>query len=191
MSIILGINWEQNSTASLWIDHELKGCVSEERFSRVKNDERYPKAAIDYLLKEFNLSRGSVDKVVFVSTSWSFGYILTRHYTKFSVKDYVDEQHKIWKPRLLEGKNVSQIDAFRDKLDLQQFPGESFWKDVLVKHAGSSGHVSSSDPGDLNDPSYIRKDVVNQHLGIDPKNIFFADHSSPMPLMPITCLPIA
>ena len=90
MSIIIGINWEQNSTASLWINGKLKGCVSEERFSRIKNDERYPKAAIDYLLDQFGVSRDSVDKVVFVSTMWSYGYILTRHYTNFNVKDYIE-----------------------------------------------------------------------------------------------------
>ena len=47
--IILGINWEQNSTAALMINGEIVSCVSEERFSRVKNDERYPKKAIDWM----------------------------------------------------------------------------------------------------------------------------------------------
>ena len=38
---ILGVNWEQNSTASLYHNEKLLGCVSEERFSRVKNDEMW------------------------------------------------------------------------------------------------------------------------------------------------------
>ena len=38
--IILGINWEQNSSASLMINGEIVGCASEERFSKIKNDER-------------------------------------------------------------------------------------------------------------------------------------------------------
>ena len=33
------------------IDGEIVSCVSEERFSRVKNDERYPKKAIDWILE--------------------------------------------------------------------------------------------------------------------------------------------
>jgi len=178
MTIILGINWEQNSTVSLWINQELKGCISEERLSRVKNDERYPKAAIDFLLDEFKLSKESVDKIVYVSTMWSFGYILTRHYTSFTIKDYVDEQHKVWKPRLFENKNISQIDAFRDKLDLQQFPGDGYWNNILLKHANSSGHVSNVNSGGIDDPSFIRKEVANQHLGTDPSNSVFVDHSS-------------
>ena len=44
--ICLGINWEQNSTAALMIDDKIVGCVSEERFTNIKNDERYPKNAI-------------------------------------------------------------------------------------------------------------------------------------------------
>ena len=38
-NIILGINWEQNSSASLMIENKIVGCSSEERFSKVKNDE--------------------------------------------------------------------------------------------------------------------------------------------------------
>ena len=49
--IIIGINWQCNSSACLMIDGEIIGSVSEERFSKVKNDERYPKKAIDYVLK--------------------------------------------------------------------------------------------------------------------------------------------
>lgn len=41
--IILGINWEQNSTAALMVDGAIVSCSSEERFTRIKNDERYPK----------------------------------------------------------------------------------------------------------------------------------------------------
>ena len=43
MSIIIGINWEQNSSVALLINGKIIEAVSEERFSRLKNDERYPK----------------------------------------------------------------------------------------------------------------------------------------------------
>ncbi len=52
---MIGINWEQNSTAALMIDGQIIACVSEERFTRVKNDERYPKKAIDWLISEFDI----------------------------------------------------------------------------------------------------------------------------------------
>ena len=49
--IVLGINWEQNSTVALMINGKIIGCSSEERFTRIKNDERYPKNSIDLLLR--------------------------------------------------------------------------------------------------------------------------------------------
>ena len=178
MTIIIGVNWEQNSTASLWVDGELKGCISEERFSRVKNDERYPKAAIDHLINEHNIDKKLIDKIIFVSKMWSYGYVLTRHYTNFTVKDYIEEQHKVWKPRLYEAKNISQVEAFKHKLDLEQYPGKAYWENILHKFSGSSGHASSSNSNDTNDASFIRKEVVQKHLGIEPQKIYFADHSS-------------
>ena len=95
---VLGINWEQNATAALVIDGEVSGCLSEERVSRSKNDERYPIHSIDWLLERNAVGAEDLDAVVFVSTMWSPGYILTRHYTGFTVKDYIAEQYQIWKP---------------------------------------------------------------------------------------------
>jgi len=92
--IILGINWEQNSSASLMINGEIVGCASEERFSKIKNDERYPHKAINWLLKEFNVSPGLIDEVCFISSVWAPSYMLTRHYTNFSIDDYIMEQKK-------------------------------------------------------------------------------------------------
>ena len=54
--LVLGIMWELNSTVALVKDGNLLSCVSEERFSRIKNDERYPKNAIEWILKTNNIS---------------------------------------------------------------------------------------------------------------------------------------
>ena len=91
-NILLGINWEQNSTAALMIDGKIVGCSSEERFSKVKNDERYPRKSINWLLKEFNITPQSITNICFISTAWTPNYILTRHYTKMTIEEYIDEQ---------------------------------------------------------------------------------------------------
>ena len=64
---IIGINWEQNSTAALLIDGKIAACVSEERFTRIKNDEQYPINAINWILKSNNLKPNDLDAVVYVS----------------------------------------------------------------------------------------------------------------------------
>ena len=62
-NIVIGINWEQNSSACLMINGEIIGACSEERFSRIKNDERYPKKSIDWLLKKFSVKKLSFFKI--------------------------------------------------------------------------------------------------------------------------------
>jgi len=173
---ILGINWEQNSTASLFLDGQLLGCISEERLSRIKNDERYPKLAIDYLLEEHGVKAEELNAVCFVSTSWSPGYILTRHYTKFTVDDYIREQRELWYPRIFEGDlNKSQLEVFSEKLDLDQFPGRGFWNNVIDNLRGKSAHVA--DKSQIEIGKQIRANVVNQHLNINPGKVHFLDHS--------------
>ena len=90
--IYIGINWEQNSTAALMVDGKILGSISEERFSRIKNDERYPYQAINWLFKNFKISKKDITAVCFISNAWSPAYILTRHYTKMNVSDYINEQ---------------------------------------------------------------------------------------------------
>ena len=46
------------------IDGKIVGCSSEERFSKVKNDERYPKKAIDYLLNEHSIHKDQIKKAL-------------------------------------------------------------------------------------------------------------------------------
>ena len=104
--IILGINWELNSSATLMINGKIVSSVSEERFSKVKNDERYPKNAINYILKENKIKNTDIDFVCFISKYWSPTYSLIRHYTKFSINDYIKEQEDYWYKKIYENKNI-------------------------------------------------------------------------------------
>ena len=72
--IIVGINWEQNSSAALMIDGEIISAASEERFSNKKNDESYPKRAIDFLLNSNKIKKAHITKVCFISKYWSPTY---------------------------------------------------------------------------------------------------------------------
>jgi len=102
--IVLGINWEQNSSVALMINGEIKEAVAEERFSRLKNDERYPKLSIEYIMKKYHLNSTDIDFVCFVSKLWSPTWMLIRRYTKFKVEDHLNEQDKIWHPRFYQKK---------------------------------------------------------------------------------------
>src|SRR5712691_1777352 len=62
--IVLGINETHCATAALLREGSIVGCASEERFSRLKNDAGYPRAAVDALLADLGIERSAIDLVV-------------------------------------------------------------------------------------------------------------------------------
>jgi carbamoyltransferase len=63
---VLGISaFYHDSAAAIIVDGEIIAAAQEERFTRKKHDESYPKNAINYVLKEANLKLNEVDHVVF------------------------------------------------------------------------------------------------------------------------------
>ena len=135
---IIGVNWEQNSTVSIMCDGSILESVSEERFSRIKNDERYPKLAMDYLKKKYGLSKNNIFAVCMISKYWSPVYSLIRHYTNFSIDDYIKEQNEIWYKRIYENKKISFLKVFKNKIDINQYPGKFFWKKIIKKIKNNS-----------------------------------------------------
>ena len=125
-NIILGINWEQNSTAALMINGKIVGCCSEERFSNYKNDERYPLNAINFLLKEHSINKKNINKVSVISKNWSPDYMLTRRYSTFDVHDYKKEQDLYWYKKIILKKHLNFLKVFRNKIDFNQYPGKIF-----------------------------------------------------------------
>jgi carbamoyltransferase len=64
--IILGLSaFYHDSAAVLLVDGELVAAAQEERFSRVKHDERFPHNAVRYCLTSQNIALSDIDYVVF------------------------------------------------------------------------------------------------------------------------------
>lgn len=63
---VLGIScYYHDASCALWIDGQLVAYALEERFSRIKHDSSFPKFAIEFCLKEANLSKVDIDHAVF------------------------------------------------------------------------------------------------------------------------------
>lgn len=62
---ILGVSESHTATAALLKDGEIIACASEERFVRKKSITGFPKNAVQYCLKEANISSSEIDLVVF------------------------------------------------------------------------------------------------------------------------------
>jgi carbamoyltransferase len=66
MRHILGISaYYHDAAAALITDRDIVAAAQEERFSRRKNDERFPRHAIDFCLRHAGLTSSALDVVVF------------------------------------------------------------------------------------------------------------------------------
>jgi carbamoyltransferase len=81
MKAILGLSaYYHDSAAALVVDGRIVAAAQEERFSRVKHDHRFPRAAVDYCLAEAGLEPGDLDHVVFYEKPFlKFERILETH----------------------------------------------------------------------------------------------------------------
>lgn len=116
------------STVSIYCDGKIVAATHEERFTRVKNDEVFPRESIQYCLKEAGINAGNLDAIAIASFVSPFDDIVVRR-SKWNAEDYLQEQYQRWKPYLIDGDETlkSLIDIFPDKIDLNMYPSE-YWK---------------------------------------------------------------
>jgi carbamoyltransferase len=165
---ILAIVWSTCSTATVMVDGRIMACVSEERFSRKKNDESYPLHSIAAVLTESGISPEELDLVVMAGERFDPAGILCHKWSNSSVQDRLREQQQYWYPRLYQRKDISYIDVFADKLDTTQYPGN--WgrvMDFLKNGNQENSNVFFQE---------FRRHTVSKHLGINPRKIIFAHH---------------
>ena len=87
--IILGISWTVGSTAAIFVHDKIVACASEERFSRIKNDDAFPRKAILYCLKEAGQSADKIDAVAICNYHAPYESIILGQ-AQWSVQDYLD-----------------------------------------------------------------------------------------------------
>ncbi len=89
MTKILGISaFYHDSAAALVVDGKIESAAQEERFSRKKHDARYPKNAINYILKEHNLKLNDLDHIVFFEKPFLKFERLLETYMAFAPKGF-------------------------------------------------------------------------------------------------------
>ena len=63
---IIGISCYYHDSAVAYIDNgKIINAVQEERFTRIKHDNSFPKQSINFILKENKLSLNDIDYIVF------------------------------------------------------------------------------------------------------------------------------
>ena len=110
MTKIIGISaFYHDSAASLIEDGVIIAAAQEERFSRKKHDDRFPKNAIKFLLENSNCSLNEIDKIIFYEKPFlKFERLLETHIA-FSPKGFkqFSKAIPIWlKEKLFQKKQI-------------------------------------------------------------------------------------
>ena len=89
MTSILGISaFYHDSAAALIKDGKIVAAAQEERFSRIKHDQKYPFNAIKYILDESNLKLNEVEHIVFFEKPFLKFERLLETYMAFAPKGF-------------------------------------------------------------------------------------------------------
>jgi carbamoyltransferase len=110
---------------------------SEERFNRQKNSTAFPRNCLNWFRDEFGLKINNIETVVYIGNDVGIDYILLEKHL-WSINDYIKENKLFYYPKLVLGQNIKEEDRFiffNDKINLNQFPGEKYWKDKFPKGA--------------------------------------------------------
>ena len=110
MTKIIGISaFYHDSAASLIEDGVIIAAAQEERFSRKKHDDRFPKNAIKFLLENSNCSLNEIDKIIFYEKPFLKFERLLETYIAFSPKGFkqFSKAIPIWlKEKLFQKKQI-------------------------------------------------------------------------------------
>jgi carbamoyltransferase len=134
---ILGIScFYHDSAACLVIDGHVVSAGAEERFSRIKHDNRFPHLAINYCLQETGLAINELDAIVFYEKPiWKFERLLHQHLAYFPKS--IDTFLKTTSSWLGNKLNIKSI--LKEKLN---YHGKVFFVPHHLSHAASAYYLS-------------------------------------------------
>jgi len=152
------------ATIALFEDGKTVFSTHEERFSRKKNDNRYPECAIQSALEYCEYDILDIDAVAISSHESSYTQIVTRQF-EWTVDDYLREQYEIWKPYLIDGENnkKDEVDVFNNLVDTSVYPASIL--DQYTRDTRKDELFSKS-----------REKIISSILGINESKIHAIEH---------------
>ena len=160
---IISIYWGANASAALIKNGVVVSAYNEERFTRNKNEDKFPKFSIEACLKDNNLKKKDIDYVAIASYLQQSDETLLNKHSTFTIKDYVKEQHQFWYPKIFLKKNLRLKNIFKEKININQFP-KNYWKNYNKKN------FSFKKFGD------DRIEIISQFLDIEKNKIYKIEH---------------
>lgn len=166
---VLSISYGHEANASIMVDGKLIASVAEERFTGNKCQMNYPKKAINFCLKYAKVNPNELDYIAIVSKNDQMEQNLVNRIDSFTIKDFLLEQEKYWKPILYNKKKVDYLKIFKHKINLNQ---DFNFREYLKKRKDIKNKKSL-----INFFSQIRVNTVVAHLKlVDRKKIIHVEH---------------
>jgi carbamoyltransferase len=162
---ILSIYSSFPTTVALIEDNKVVSAVNEERFTRIKNDQVFPKNAIDFCLNNSNIEGKDLDAVAMASFVSPFDDNLVQK-CSWTVQDYLKEQRLRWKPFLVDKTDYelkSLLEIFPEKISYDQYP--TYYSKKMI-----------NDPDRLMKHRTGRLEIYSDYLKIDKSKIKPIDH---------------
>ena len=140
MNIILGISaFFHDSAASILIDGKIIAAAQEERFTRKKNDSRYPYNAVNFVLSYANIKIQDVDQIIFFEKPFLKFERLIETYVALAPKGFKSfcRSMPIWlKDKLFQKKMlISELRRHDPNFDTEN---KVFFSEHHLSHAASA-----------------------------------------------------
>ena len=169
--VVLGIYEVHNASACIMIDGEVVAASHEERFSKIKNDVGMPIKAAKFCMEYANIKPSDIDKVVLSNDTFNkngVSNILLKRPALYSIDDWITENEKYWKKKLLHNKKNPQhyFDLMDGKKKLNSI---KHYYDIKIYHL----IIQIKFAARFNE---IRKQTIWKHLGIKKNKIQFLEH---------------
>ena len=121
--MIIGIQMGATSGVAVYDKGKIVYAVSEERFTRKKNDSGYPINALKRAIEVCNITSETVEKVLCASTKITPDSLVL-DVGSFEIEDYLKAQNEYWKPKLLNERMIARdfFDVFPEKVKNTPYP---------------------------------------------------------------------
>ena len=169
---ILAVTLERCSGSSLFIDDKIVFSSSEERYTRKKSDSIFPQNSIKNALEYCDVKPNELDQVLMCSNKLSLIPSIMREYSTFSVDDQIRAMEEYWYPKLVLKKDVSYVNLFKDKINLEHYPFNTEWGKEF-------DYFTLQNPYSIDDEKKVSeffKTTLSSFLNIEKSKISHIEH---------------
>ncbi len=171
---VLAVTLERCSGCALFIDDKIVFSSSEERYTKKKSDSLFPENSIKHALEYCNVNPDELDHVLICGNKLSLIPSIMREYSTFTVDDQLRAMKEYWYPKLIENKDISFVELFKNKINLEHYPFNTEW-------GRKFDYFSLENPYSIDDEKKVSEffiTTISSFLNIEKSKISHVEHDT-------------